>query len=102
MSQLPDDQQAGSSRPRPSHPSRSLQLPRYRVVLQASPTKDMMFIIRTIMDLTRFGLAEATHKMWESYHYGRSILLVTHRERAELYAEQFSEKGLNVALEVAP
>jgi ATP-dependent Clp protease adaptor protein ClpS len=99
MSQLPDDRPAGS-RPRPSF--RPVPLPRYRVVLRSGPTPDMMFIVHTLMDLTRFGLAEAMHKMWESHHYGRSVLLVTHKERAELYAEQFSAKGLSVALELAP
>ncbi len=99
MSQLPDDRQAGSSRPHPASVSRPVALPRYRVVLQAGSTNDMMFIVRTIMHLTRFGQAEATQKMWESHHYGRSNLLVTHKERAELYAEQFAEKGLPVVVE---
>lgn len=101
MSQLPDDRPAGS-RPGPAQSSRSVAFPRYRVVLQAGATRDMMFIVRTIMNLTRLGQAEAMHKMWESHHYGRSILLVTHKERAEFYAEQFCAKGLSVALELAP
>jgi ATP-dependent Clp protease adapter protein ClpS len=61
----------------------------------------MMFVIRTIMELTRLCRAEATHKMWESHHSGRSVLLTTFKERAELYVEQFASKGLNVALEPA-
>lgn len=101
MNQLPDDRPAGS-RPRPEDSSPPVPFPRYRVVLQAGAKLDMMLIVRTIMDLTRFGQAEAMHKMWESHHYGRSVLLVTHKERAELYAEQFTAKGLSVALELAP
>lgn len=58
-----------------------------------------MFIVRTIMELTRFCRAEATHKMWEAHHLGRSVLLITYKERAELYAEQFSERGLLVTIE---
>jgi ATP-dependent Clp protease adapter protein ClpS len=58
-----------------------------------------MFIVRTIMELTRLCRAEATHKMWEAYHCGRSVLLVTYRERAELYAERFNERGLTVSIE---
>jgi hypothetical protein len=37
--------------------------------------------------------------MWQAYHQGRSVLLTTHRERAELLAEQFAERGLRVTLE---
>jgi ATP-dependent Clp protease adapter protein ClpS len=60
-----------------------------------------MFVVRTVMELTRFCRAEATHKMWEAHHSGRSVLLVTYRERAELYAEQFANRGLPVAIEPA-
>jgi ATP-dependent Clp protease adapter protein ClpS len=60
-----------------------------------------MFVVRTVMELTRFCRAEATHKMWEAHHCGRSVLLVTYRERAELYAEQFADRGLPVAIEPA-
>ena len=30
---------------------------------------------------------------------GRSVVLVTHLERAELYAEQFADRGLRVCIE---
>jgi ATP-dependent Clp protease adaptor protein ClpS len=81
--------------------SHSLQLPRYKVILPSGAVKDMMFVVRTIMELTRLCLAEATHKMWEAYHCGRSLLLVTYQERAEFYVEQFAGKGLTVLLERA-
>ncbi|MCC6418011.1 MAG: ATP-dependent Clp protease adaptor ClpS [Gemmataceae bacterium] len=81
--------------------SRPRQLPRYRVVLLNNAAADMMFVVRTIMELTRFCRTEATHKMWEAHHRGRSLLLTTHRERAELYVEQFASKGLVVTIEPA-
>ncbi len=77
------------------------RLPPYRVILLNNATADMMFVVRTIMELTRFCRTEATHKMWEAHHSGRSQLLVAHRERAELYVEQFGDKGLLVTIEPA-
>ncbi len=74
-------------------------LPRYRVILLYDAGKELMFVVRTVMELTRLCRAEATHKMWESYHCGRSVLLVTYKERAELYVEQFAGKGLPTTLE---
>jgi ATP-dependent Clp protease adapter protein ClpS len=53
------------------------------------------------MELTRFPRAEATHKMWEAHHHGRSTLLTTYLERAELYVEQFATKGLQTSVEPA-
>lgn len=75
------------------------ELPRYKLVLLPDRLDDLMYVVRTIMELTRFCRAEATHKMWETQHYRRSVLLVTWRERAEFYAEQFEARGLRVAVE---
>jgi ATP-dependent Clp protease adapter protein ClpS len=76
-------------------------VPRYHVVLLQNAAHELMFIVRSVMELLRFPRAEATHKMWEAYHRGRSILLTTYLERAELYADQFAAKGLDVTLEPA-
>jgi ATP-dependent Clp protease adapter protein ClpS len=80
-----------------SGPRRSL--PRFKLILHHNDALELMFIVRTVMELTRLCRAEATHKMWEAYHTGRSVLLVTYRERAELFAEQFTERGLTVSIE---
>ena len=76
-------------------------LPRYRLVLHHQHGTDLMFVVRSVMELTRFPRAEATHKMWEAHHSGRSVLFMTYLERAELYIEQFADKGLTVSLEPA-
>lgn len=74
-------------------------MPRFKVVLLQSAIDDLMFIVRSVMELTRFPRAEATHKMWEAHHSGRSVILTTYLERAELYVEQFASKGLSVTIE---
>ena len=76
-------------------------LPRFSVVLANDPAVALMFVVRTVMDLTRLCRAEAIHKMWEAHHVGRSQVLVTHQERAELYVEQFAERGLKATIEPA-
>ena len=87
------------SQGRPDARPERRELPRCKVVLHPDPVNDLMFVVRCVMELTRFPRAEATHKMWEAYHSGRSVLLVTYRERAELYVEQFASKGLSVTIE---
>ena len=74
-------------------------LPRFKLVLHNNASLELMFIVRTVMELTRFCRAEATHKMWEAYHRGRSVLLTTWKERGELYIEQFAERGMTVTIE---
>jgi ATP-dependent Clp protease adapter protein ClpS len=108
MSQYPPDQPQAPRPPdapaaaRPAAgPTQPRQLPRYKVVLLHDAINDLMFIVRTVMELTRLCRAEATHKMWEAHHCGRSVLLQTYLERAELYVEQFASRNLQVAIEPA-
>ena len=93
MSQLPPDPSS-----RPDAP-RSRPLPPYRVVLTHAGGPDLMGIVRAVIDVTHLCREEATHKMWESHHRGRSQLLVTHKERAELYVDQFAGLGVTVTIE---
>ena len=99
MSKHPADGPAPESRRGDQPPPRTGQPQRCKLILHAGSGKDAMFIVNTIMELTRLCMAEATHKMWEAHHSGRSQVLVTHRERGELYVEQFALKGLTVSLE---
>ena len=93
------DPRAGTARPADKEQPR--QLPRYKVLLLHDAVNDLMFIVRTVMEVTRLCRAEATHKMWEAHHCGRSVLMVTYLERAELYAELLASKNLRVTLEPA-
>ncbi len=108
MSQSPSDRPEVPRRPsdvaksiRPSPGPRPGPLPRYKLVLHYDSAADLMFVVRSVMELTRFPRAEATHKMWEAHHTGRSVLFITYRERGELYVEQFADKGLTVSIEPA-
>jgi ATP-dependent Clp protease adapter protein ClpS len=58
-----------------------------------------MFVAKVVMELTRFGTAEAEYRMWEAHHRGQSLVLVTHLERAELFVEQFAHHGLAATIE---
>ena len=80
---------------------RPRQVPRYKVILHHDPAGDLMSVVRGVMELTRFPRAEATHKMWEAHHGGRSVLFITYRERGELFVELFAAKGLTVSIEPA-
>jgi ATP-dependent Clp protease adapter protein ClpS len=103
MSEHPSDRppippkSAGQSRHHQVPRSRPLSL--YRVILVYNAQSDLMAIVRAIMELTHLCRAEATHKMWESHHCGRSVVLTTHRERAELFVEQFAGRGITVTIE---
>ena len=81
--------------------SRSVPLPPYNVILHRDAEKSLLFIVRTVMELTRFCKEEAMNRMWEAYHLGRAVIVATHLERAELYVEQFASRNLSTTLEPA-
>jgi ATP-dependent Clp protease adaptor protein ClpS len=72
---------------------------RYRVCLHRPAHGTLTVVLRAVVDLTRFAAAEAEFRMWEAHHRGRAVVLVTHLERAELYVEQFADRGLAASIE---
>jgi ATP-dependent Clp protease adaptor protein ClpS len=107
MSQFPSDRPSfprftnGATPADPSQVRRDGSLPRYKVVLHHDPRVELMAVVRTVMELIRFPREEATHKMWQAHHNGRSTILTTYLERAELYVEQFADRGVTTSVEPA-
>ncbi len=89
---------ATATRPAPS-PPRPRRLPPYRVLLHNDDVNDMLFVASAIVELARLTRPEALERMLEAHQQGLSLLLVTHREHAELLEEQFQSKGLTVTIE---
>ena len=76
-------------------------LPPWKVLLHNDDKNDVQFVIGTIVELTPLNEMEAKTRTVEADKTGVSLLLVTHKERAELYADQFQSKGLTVTIEPA-
>lgn len=75
------------------------RLPPFRVLLHNDDVNDVVHVVRSITELTPLSREEAVSRTREANDRGVSLLLVTHRERAELYREQFQTKGLTVTFE---
>jgi len=74
-------------------------LPPWKVLLHNDDKNDMGYVVLTICQLTTLNETAAMERTIEAHNTGLSLLLVTHRERAELYQEQFQSKGLVVTIE---
>jgi len=77
------------------------RLPPFRVLLHNDNHSDQLYVVETICDLTPLNPHRATNVMMEAHNTGVALVLVTHRERAELYVEQFRSKRLKVTMEPA-
>lgn len=76
-------------------------LPMYRVILHNDDKNDFAHVLQSIVMLTPLGKEEAAQRTMEAHETGCALLLVTHKERAELYAEQFQSLSLTVTIEPA-
>ena len=75
------------------------QLPPYRVILHNDDVNSFEHVIVTILRLTHLNEHDAIERTVEAHETGTALLLVTHRERAELYVEQFASCSLTVTCE---
>jgi len=82
-------------------PPKQDQLPPFNVVLHNDDVNSMEHVIKAIVAITPLTLEVAVRKMLEAHTRKRSLLLTTHKERAELYRDQFKSKKLTVTIEPA-
>lgn len=89
---------ATKTRERPA-PERVDELPSYRVLLHNDDKSDMIYVVETLCELTPLTPQKAAHVMLEAHNTGVALVLLTHKERAELYVDQFMSKQLTVTIE---
>lgn len=83
----------------PALDQRTRHLPPYRVLLHNDDVNTFEHVILCILKLTPLKEVEAIERALEAHNRGVSLLLVTHRERAELYVEQFASFKITVTSE---
>jgi ATP-dependent Clp protease adaptor protein ClpS len=76
-------------------------LPPWKVLLHNDDKNTRDFVVDTIVELTPLTKQDALIRMKEADDTGVALLLVTHKERAELYKDQFESKNLTVTIEPA-
>ncbi len=74
-------------------------LPPWKVMLHNDDVNDFDDVIKIVHHLTPLSKQESRVRALEAHESGVAMLLVTHRERAELYVEQFTSAGLTATCE---
>lgn len=74
-------------------------LPPYKVLLHNDDVNTVEHVVQSILKLTTLSPQDAVLRTIEAHETGVSLLLVTHRERAELYVEQFQTVNITVTME---
>lgn len=76
-------------------------LPPFRVLIHNDDVNSFEHVIMTILNLTTLTPEEAFERTLEAHESGLALLLVTHKERAELYHEQFMSCKITTTIEPA-
>lgn len=77
------------------------RLPPFKVLLHNDDTNTFEHVIATIVRLTALDTRQAMLRALEAHETGVSLLLTTHKERAELYQEQFTTFSITTTVEPA-
>lgn len=89
---------APARRPKIGH-RKPKQLPPFKILLHNDDKNTFDHVILSILRLTPLAQEEAIVRTLEAHEAGVALLLVTHKERAELYVEQFASVGINLTIE---
>lgn len=96
----PPAREATSPKPAPPKP-RLDHLPPFKVLLHNDDSVEMNHVVHTLLELTPLTRPSAIEVMLEAHTRGVALVLTTHQERAELYAQQLHSKGLTSTIEPA-
>lgn len=83
-------------------PTPTESLPPWNVLLHNDEVNEMGFVVESLCRFARLSLPAATRCTMEAHKKGLSLVLSTHREHAELVAEQLTSLRLTVTIERAP
>ena len=95
-----DENTAAATKEKPRQ-SPTKPLPPWKVLLHNDDVNEIQFVVETVRMLTTLGRQEAQMRVAEAHKRGLALLLTTHRERAELYQQQFSSRNVTVTIEPA-
>jgi ATP-dependent Clp protease adapter protein ClpS len=98
----PDSDESVATLERPQTapaPPRVDRLRPWRVLLHNDEVNYDLDVVNAIVELAKLPRLDARQRMLEAHRRGIALLLVTHREHAELLEEQFASKRLTVTIE---
>jgi ATP-dependent Clp protease adapter protein ClpS len=101
VSESGSPEQGGTATLPEAPPPQRKPMPGWAVLLHNDDVNEFGFVARAVVEFARLNPNDAVSKTIEAHQEGVALLVVTHRERAELIQEQFQTRGLTVTIEPA-
>jgi len=80
-------------------PPKTVFLPLYKVLLHNDDINSANFVLKKVIEIGRLEEIDAIEKVKEAHTQGISLLLVTHKERAEFMVDQFKTYNITTTYE---
>ncbi len=74
-------------------------LPRWKVILHNDDVNVAEFVATKVQEITRLSEQDALEKVLAAHEHGTALLLITHKEKAELIVEQFEGHKITATME---
>lgn len=88
--------------PKPAKPNAPVdQLPPFKVLLHNDDVNSVEHVVISLIELFSMNQRKAVDVTIEAHESGLALVMVTHKERAELAEEQLRSKGLTATIEPA-
>lgn len=88
--------------PKPAKPNAPVdQLPPFKVLLHNDDVNSVEHVVVSLIELFSMNQRKAVDVTIEAHESGLALVMVTHKERAELAQEQLRSKGLTATIEPA-
>lgn len=77
------------------------QLPPWKLILHNDDVNTAEFVVGKVQEITKLEENIAVRCVTEAHVQGKSLLLATHKEKAELFVEMFKSCKIEVTMEKA-
>jgi len=77
-------------------------LPQWKVILINDDVTPFDYVVRQVFRLTPLNEQDSLEKTLEAHKTGAALLLITHKEAAELYQDKFQSIRPPIGIEIEP
>ncbi len=75
------------------------QLPPWKIILHDDEVNSAEYVVNKVQEIAKLDEEKAAKRVLEAHQNGKSTLLSTHREKAELLVEMFESYKITVTME---
>ena len=74
-------------------------MPPWKIILYNDDRNTAEYVVNKVQEITKLEEEDAVQRVVEAHENGMALLLITHKEKAELFVEMFKSCKITVTME---